>query len=88
MVFINNFTFLYFGESVSNRHRNQADDVLLEAPHFVSSVYMSTKHLGLGFTYGAPNIWNNLPDDVCSATCLYSLSKKLKIYLFAKAYSP
>ena len=33
-------------------------------------------------------IWNNLPDEVCSATSLSSFRKKLKSYLFPKAYPP
>ena len=33
-------------------------------------------------------IWNDLPDVVCSAKSLFSLRKKLKTYLFAKAYLP
>ena len=38
------------------------------------------------FTFDAPKIWNDLPNDVHSATSMASLRKKLQTYLFAKAY--
>ena len=57
----------------------------LEVLYFATSIYKSTKHFGLSFTYDAPKIWNDLSDDVCSATSLHSFRKKLKNYLFAKA---
>ena len=34
----------------------------------------------------APNIWNDLPDDVHLATSFHSFRKKLSAYLFAQAY--
>ena len=40
------------------------------------------------FTMDAPKIWNEIPDDVRSATSIASFRKKLKTYLFAKAYPP
>ena len=52
---------------------------------FAISVYNSTKHFGLSFAYDAPMIWNDLPDDVHSATSLQSFRKKLKTYLFGEA---
>ena len=60
---------------------------LLEVPHF-ASIYKSKKHFGLSFAYDAPMIWNDLPDDVRSAKSLSSFRKKLKTYLFEKAYPP
>ena len=42
---------------------------------FVSQIlhqYISlTKHFGLSFAYDASMIWNDLPDDVCSAKSLF-----------------
>ena len=46
------------------------------------------KQFGLSFAYDAPMIWNDLPDDVRSAKSLSSFRKKLKTYLFEKAYPP
>ena len=60
--------------------------VALEVPHFASSVYKSTKHLGLSLPYDAQKIWNDLHDDVCSVTSLSLFRKKLTTYLFTKAY--
>ena len=45
-------------------------------------------HFGLSFAYDASKIWNDLPDDVRSATFLHSFRKKLKTYLFVQAYPP
>ena len=56
--------------------------------HIVLFIYMSKKHFGLSFAYDAPRIWNDLPDDVRSAKSLSSFRKKLKTYLFEKAYPP
>ena len=69
--------------SIYNKGKSQADGVFLEVP-----LYTSTKNFGLSFAYDAPKIWNDLPDDVHSATSLHSFTKKLKTYLFAQAYPP
>ena len=50
--------------------------------------FMSAKHFGHSFAFDAPKIWNDLPQDVRSATSVASFRKKLKTYLFAKAYPP
>ena len=62
--------------------------MFLEVPYFATSVYKSSKHVGLSFAYDAPKIWNDLPDDVHLVTPLHSFRKKLKTYLFAQAYPP
>ena len=83
----------YFKPFLKPRHsmyrtrRSQSQGVLLEVPHF-ASIYKSKKHFGLSFAYDAPMIWNDLPDDVRSAKSLSSFRKKLKTYLFEKAYPP
>ena len=71
--------FLKPRHSVYNTGKSQADGVSLEVPHF--GLFKSTKHFGL-------KIWNDLPDDVRSATSLHSFRNKLKTYLFAQAYPP
>ena len=73
--------------SVYRTRRSQSDGVLLEVPH-CASIYKSKKHFGHSFAYDAPRIWNDLPDDVRSAKSLSSFRKKLKTYLFEKAYPP
>ena len=79
--------FLKPRHSVYRTRRSQSEGVLLEVPHF-ALIYKSKKHFGLNFAYDAQMIWNDLPDDVCSAKSLSSFRKKLKTYLFEKAYPP
>ena len=79
--------FLKPRHSVYRTRRSQSEGVLLEVPHF-ASIYKSKKHFGCSFAYDAPMIRNNLPDDVRSAKSLSSFRKKLKTYLFEKAYPP
>ena len=57
-------------------------------PPFCSSVFKSVKHFDHSFAFDAPKIWNELPHDVRSAASVASFKKKLKTYLFAKAYPP
>ena len=73
--------------SVYNTPKSQADGVFLEVLHFAPSVYKSCKHFGLSFVHDVPKFWNDLRDDVCSATSLDSF-RKLNTYLFAQAYPP
>ena len=67
--------------------RSQSDGMFLEVPHF-ASVFKSRKHFGLSFVYNAPMIWNDLPDEVCSANSIASFRSRLKSYLLGKAYPP
>ena len=71
-----------------NTCKSQVDDVVLEVPNFTSLIFKSTMHFGLSCANDAPVIWNNLPDNVYSATSLSSIRKKLKSYLFAKHTNP
>ena len=71
-----------------NTRKSPGNDVVLEVPHFASSVYKSIKHFNLGFAFDAPKIWNDFPDDVRSATSLHSMRKKVETYVFGKAYLP
>ena len=57
---------------------------MLNVPQFVLSVHRSAKQFGLSFTFVAPTIYNDMPDDVPFAINLFSIGKKLKYYLFAK----
>ena len=61
--------------------------MLLVVSYF-ASICKSEKHFGLSFTYDGPRFWNDLLDDVCFAKSFSSFRKKLKAYLFAKAYPP
>ena len=55
---------------------------------FKREVHRIPKQKGLILAYDVPNICNNLPDFVCSATSFFSFEKKFRSYLFVKAYSP
>ena len=68
--------------------RSHPDHQSLTVPPFRSSVFKSVKHFDHSFAFDAPKIWNELPHDVCSAVSVASFRKKLKTYLFAKAYHP
>ena len=68
--------------------RSHPDHQYLTVPPFRSSVFKSVKHFDHSFAFDAPKIWNVLPHDVCSAAPVASFRKKLKTYLFAKAYLP
>ena len=70
--------FLKPRHSVYNTHKSQTDGVFLEVPHFAPSVHKSYKHFGLSLAYDAPKIWNDLPDDVRSATSLLSFRRSSK----------
>ena len=52
-------------------------------------IYIQIKnHFGHSFAFDAPTLWNDLPDDISSAPTLACFSKKLKSYLFDKAFPP
>ena len=73
--------------SYSTGH-NYPDRQYLTVPPLHSSVFESVKHFGNSFAFDAPKIWKELLDNVRSATSIASFRKKLKTYVFAKAYLP
>ena len=73
--------------SNSTRH-SHSDRQYLTVPPFRSSVFKSVKYFDHNFAFDAPKIWNELPHDVRSAVSVASFRRKLKTYLFAKAYLP
>ena len=80
--------FLSFSSCPYITMHSHPDRQYLTVPPFHSSVFKSAKHFGHSFAFDAPKIWNDLPQDVHSATSVASFRKKLKTYLFAKAYPP
>ena len=46
------------------------------------------EHFGQSLAFDGPTLWNDLPDDVHSALNLACFKKKLKSYLFDKAFPP
>ena len=56
---------------------------------FLNSVHLyiyKKTHFGHSFGFDAPTVWNHLPDEVCSAPTLACFRKRLKLYLFSKAF--
>ena len=80
--------FLSFSSCPYSTRHSHPDRQYVTVPPFHSSVFKSAKHFGHSFAFDAPKIWNDLPQDVRSATSVASFRKKLKTYLFAKAYPP
>ena len=80
--------FLKPRQSVYKTRSSQADGVLLVVPQFTPSIHKSTKQFSASFAFDAPKIWNDLPAEVRSASTLLSFRRKLKAYLFQKAYPP
>ena len=80
--------FLSFSSCSYSTRRSHPDRQYLTVPPFHSSVFKSVKHFGDSFAFDAPKISNELPHYVRSATSVASFRKKLKTYLFAKAYPP
>ena len=78
--------FLSLSTCLYSTRRRYPDRQHLTVPPFCSSVFKSVKHFGHSFAFDAPKMWNELPHDVRSATLVASFRKKLKTFLFAKAY--
>ena len=81
-------SFLSFSSCPYSTRHSHPDRQYLTVPPFHSSVFKSAKHFGHSFAFDAPKIWNDLPQDARCATSVASFRKKLKTYLFAKAYPP
>ena len=62
---------------------NYPDKRFLEVPQYYPSVQ---KHFGHSIVFDTTTLWNDLPDDVYSALPLTCFRKKLKPYLFDKAF--
>ena len=80
--------FLSLSSCSYSTRRSHPDCQYRTVPPFCSSVFKSVKHFDHSFAFDAPKIWNELPHDVRSAASVVSFRKKLKTYLFAKAYPP
>ena len=84
----------YFGPLLSTRcgrystRYNHPDKRFLEVPQFCPSVHKSKNHFGHSFAFDAPTVWNHLPYEVRSAPTLTCFRKRLKSYLFHKAFPP
>ena len=69
-----------------NTRRSQSVANFLNAPKFQPTIHKSTKQFGFSFAFDAPTLWNSLPEDIRASPTIASFRKKLKTYLYAKAY--
>ena len=61
---------------------------MLELQFFASSVYKFTNSLASALQMMLPEIGNDLSDDVCLASSLFSFTKKTENLSFCNTYSP
>ena len=71
-----------------NTRRSQSVANFLNVPIFQPTIHKSTKKFGFSFPFDAPTVWNSLPEDIRASPTIASFRKKLKTYLYAKAYPP
>ena len=71
-----------------NIRRSPSVANFLNVPKFEPTIHKSTKQFGFSFAFDAPTVWNSLPEDIRASPTIASFRKKLKTYLYAKAYSP
>ena len=69
-----------------NTGRSQSVANFLNVPKFQPTIHKSTKQFGFSFAFDAPTVWNSLPEDIRASPTIASFRKKLKTYLYAKAY--
>ena len=81
-------TFLHQQKSLYNTRRCQNAGSFLVVPKFQPSVHKSSKQFGYSFAFDAPTLWNALPDDIQAALSVATFRRRLKTYLYNKAYPP
>ena len=84
----------YFAPYLSTYHTtyntrcSQSVANFLNVPKFQPTIHKSTKQFGFTFAFDAPTVWNSLPEDIRASPTIASFRKKLKTYIYAKAYPP
>ena len=84
----------YFAPYLSSYHtayntrRSQSVANFLNVPKFQPKIHKSTKQFDFSFAFDATTVWNSLPEDIRASPTIASFRKKLKTYLYAKAYPP
>ena len=74
--------------TIYNTRRSQSVANFLNVPKFQTTIHKSTKQFGFSFAFDAPTVWNSLAEDIRASPTIASFRKKLKTYLYAKAYPP
>ena len=55
-------------------------------PYFNLNSYGKKKKIKRAFSVAAPELWNNLPEDIKSANSIDDFKRHLKTFLFMRAY--
>ena len=76
-----------YNSSYSTRH-SQSGGSFFVILKFQPSVHKSIKQFGYRFAFDAPTVWNALPQENLASPSLASYRKRLKTYLYSKAYPP
>ena len=74
--------------STAKTRRSDPVKLYLKTPFYVRSIHKSKRHFDNSFSSDAPRLWNGLPDDIRTAPSISTFRKKLKTYLFGKAFPP
>ena len=92
--FIHTGTPKYFAPYLSIYHNTyntrhcQSVANFLNGPKFQPKIHKSTKQFGFSFAFDAPGVCNSLLEDIRASPTIASFRKKLKTYLYTKAYPP
>ena len=84
----------YFAPHLSTYHttyntrHSQSVASFLNVPKFQPTIHKSTGQFGFSFDFDAPTVWNSLAKDIRASSTIASFRKKLKTYLYTKAYPP
>ena len=71
-----------------NTRHSQSVANFLNVPKFQSTIHKSIKQFDFSFAFDAPTVWNLLREDIRASSTIATFRKKLKTYLYAKAYPP
>jgi hypothetical protein len=84
----------YFGSSLVpyrqsvNTRRSVQSNRYLAKPSFDHRIHKSKVNFNCSFDVDAPDLWNDLPFEIRTSTNHLDFRKKLKTYLFRKAFPP
>ena len=71
-----------------NTRRSVHSNRYLSKPSFDPKIHKSKVHFNYSFDVDAPDLWNDLPLEIRTATNHLGFRKMLKTYLFQKAFPP
>jgi hypothetical protein len=76
-----------YSQSVNTR-RSVSSNLYLAKPSYDYSIHKSKIHFNCSLDVDASGLWNELPVDVRTTNSRFLFRKKLKTYLFIKAFPP